>query len=196
MKRWAVWCVAFGLSACGGGNLGEYPRGPLAVEPAPELAGWMHVDEPGWFSASLPSSPRTSFETIALSRTHLQVKALSATDQQNLFVWVRYFEVSQLTTMLDPAALLQAGRDDFLAIPGVSFTRDEPRRPGGPNFDFVCAIAPGSPLNLSDAPMVARVRAYGRAGTSARATFAIAVWPAGGSDEPARAFFDSFRVKG
>ena len=90
----------------------------------------------------------------------------------------------------------RAGRDDVLAIGGVRFLRDEPRRAGGPAFDFVCTVAPHSPLDPSDSPMVARVRAYGRTGASARITFAIAVWPEGTSDEAARAFFEAFRVPG
>ena len=57
-------------------------------------------------------------------------------------------------------------------------------------------VAPRSPLDLSDAPMVARVRAYEHRGGTARVIFAIAVWPADTSDEAARAFFEAFQVKG
>jgi hypothetical protein len=182
--------------ACGPNNFGDYPRGAVVVAPLTSPSGWTHVEEKGWFSASLPGPPKTTFESIAVQDAHLQVKALSATDGAGVWTWIRYFEVSSLTTMLDPEALMRAGRDDFLAISGVRFLRDETRRPGGPTLDFVCTVAPHSPLDASDSPMVARVRAYGHIGTSARVTFAIAVWPADASDEAARAFFEGFRVEG
>jgi len=154
------------------------------------------VEEPGWFTASLPGPPQTTFETIGVSGSHVQLKALSATDGREVWTWIRYFEVSSLTTMLDADTLMRAGRSDVLGIAGVRFLRDEPRPPGGPTFDFVCTVAPHSPLDPSDTPMLARVRAYGHGGASSRVTFAIAVWPADGKDEAARAFFDAFRVKG
>ena len=183
-------------TACGPTTFGDYPRGAVAVSPAESPSGWTHVEEPGWFSALLPGAPKTTFETIGLQDSHLQVKALSATDGQQVWTWIRYFEVSSVTTMLDTDTLMRAGRDDVLAIGGVRFLRDEPRRAGGPTLDFVCTVAPRSPLDPSDSPMVARVRAYGRTGSSARITFAIAVWPEGTSDEAARAFFAAFRVPG
>jgi hypothetical protein len=177
-------------------TFGDYPKTAVVVAPLESPSGWTHVEEPGWFKASMPGAPKTTFETIGVQDSHLQVKALSATDGSGVWTWIRYFEVSALTTMLDPETLTRAGRDDFLAISGVRFLRDEPHRPGGPTLDFVCTVAPHSPLDASDSPMVARVRAYGHIGASARITFAIAVWPAEASDEAARTFFDAFRVGG
>jgi hypothetical protein len=98
--------------------------------------------------------------------------------------------------MLTPDTLLRAGRDDFLAITGVRFLREEPHTSGGPTVDFVCTVDPHSPLDPSDGPMFARVRGYARMGTSARVVFAIAVWRADGTDEAARGFFDGFRLGG
>jgi len=183
-------------SGCGPSTFGDYPRGELAISVAASPSGWTHVEEAGWFSASLPGAPKTTFETIGVQESKVQVKALSATDGQQVWTWIRYFEVSSLTTMLDPDTLMRAGRSDVLGIAGVRFLRDEPRQPGGPTFDFVCSVAPHSPLDPSDTPMLARVRAWGRRGASSRVTFAIAVWPAGGDDQAARAFFDAFRLAG
>lgn len=188
--------LLLGTSGCGPTTFGDYPRGPVAVSPRPSPSGWVHVEEPKWFAASLPGDPKTTFETISVAESHVQVKALSASDGQRIWIWVRYFEVSSVTTMLDGDTLIRAGQQDFLAIPGVKFLRDEPHSPGGPTFDFTCSVAPHSPLDSSDAPMVARVRAYGRAGGSTRVTFAIAVWPEATGDEAARTFFDAFHMAG
>jgi hypothetical protein len=188
--------AAFTLTACPPSTVGDYPRGAVVVAPLPSRQGWSSVEEPGWFAAAMPGAPTTTFESIALADSHLQVKALSATDGQRVWTWIRYFEVSTLTTMLDPEALMRAGRDDFLGIAGVTFLREEPRQPSGPTIDFVCTVAPHSPLDASDSPMIARVRGYGRFGAWAHVVFAIAVWPAEASDQDALAFFDAFRVGG
>lgn len=193
---WRLCGLAALTLSCGPTTFGDYPRGAVVVAPLASPSGWTHVEEPGWFAASMPGDPKTTFESIAVQDSRVQVKALSATDGQGVWTWIRYFEVSSLTTMLDPETLMRAGRDDFLGIAGVTFLRDEPRRPGGPTVDFVCSVAPHSPLDVSDSPMVARVRGYGHFGSSARVTLAIAVWPATTGDEAARAFFDAFRVGG
>jgi hypothetical protein len=196
LARLGAAAVAFGLgiAACGPSTFGDYPRGAVVVAPAAAPTGWMHVEEQGWFSALFPGEPKTTFETVLVQDSHVQTKALTATDGQKVWTWVRYFEVSSLTTMLDAETLMRWGRTDFLAISGVRFLRDEPRAPGGPAVDFVCSVAPRSPLDNSDAPMVARVRAYSRTGTSTRVIFAIAVWPESATDEAARAFFEAFHV--
>jgi hypothetical protein len=182
------------LGACGPTNVGDYPRNAVTVTSLATPPGWMSVEEPGWFVASTPGTPKTTFETIRFEDAILHVKGISASDGQSVWTWIRYFEVSQLATMLDTETLARAARDDFLAIAGVHFLRDEPRRPLGPTFDFVCNIDPHSPLDPSAKPMVARVRAYRHMGPVSRIMFAIAVWPSDGSDETARAFFEGFRV--
>jgi hypothetical protein len=179
-------------AACAPATFGDYPHAPVRVTPLDSPAGWTHVEEPLWFSASLPAEPKTSFETIGVEDSHVQVKALYASDGASVWTWIRYFEVSSVSTMLDEGTLLRAGKRDFMAIPGVSFVRDEPRKAGEPSLDFVCAVAPRSPLAPTDTPMVARVRAYGHVGTSTRITIVIAVWPESGSDAAARSFFDAF----
>jgi len=185
-------------TACGPTNVGDYPRNPVTVSPLPAApaaeAGWMNVEEPAWFVAAMPASPRTTFETIHLDGALLHAKALSASDGQSVWTWIRYFEVSNLTTMLDADTLARAGRADFLGIQGVHFLRDEPPRPGGPTFDFVCNVDPHSPLDPSARPMLARVRGYKHMGTTSRITYAIAVWPADSTDETARAFFEAFHL--
>jgi len=183
-----------GASGCGANNIGNYPPGPVTVAALDQPSGWMNVEEPGWFVASTPGVPSTTFETIPIEGAVLHAKALSASDGQSVWTWIRYFEVSNLTTMLDADTLTRAARDDFLGIAGVHFLRDETQRPGGPTLDFVCKVDPHSPLDPSTKPMVARVRAYRHMGQSSRVTFAIAVWPADGSDETARAFFEAFRI--
>jgi hypothetical protein len=194
------------LPACGPNNVGDFPPGSVAVSaftpqsaddggvPAPP--GWMKVEEPGWFVASMPSAPRTTFETIPLDAALLHTKSLSASDGTSVWTWIRYFEVSNLTTMLDADTLARAARTNVLGIAGVHFLRDEPARPGGPMFDFACSVDPHSPLDPSPQPMVARVRGYKHSGKTSRVTFAIAVWPADASDESARAFFEAFRIAG
>ena len=189
-------CLLASAGGCSPTTFGDYPRAPVKVTPLASPAGWTRVEEPRWFSASMPGEPTTRVETIGVEDAHVEVKALSATDRKTLFTWIRYFEVSSVSTMLDADALVRAGRRDFLGIDGVSFVRDEPRKGGGPALDFVCSVAPRSPLAPSDTPMVARVRAYGHVGPTNRIVFAVAVWPAGASDEAARAFFDALRVAG
>jgi hypothetical protein len=183
-------------TACGPSTFGDYPRSPVVVAPLDARPGWSAVEEPGWFSATMPGAPKTDFESIAVTGGRAEVKGVIATDQRSVWTWIRYFEVNAITSMLDPDTLLRAGRDDFMSLEGVRFLRDEPRAPGGPALDFVCAVAPRSPLDLSDQPMFARVRAYERRGGTSRVIFAIAVWPAATSDEAARAFFEGLRVKG
>jgi hypothetical protein len=191
--------------ACGPTNVGDFPPGAVTVaalstssgpdKGGPSMPpGWMNVEEHGWFVSAMPASPRTTFETIHLEGALLHAKALSASDGASVWTWIRYFEVSNLTTMLDADTLARAARDNFLGIPGVHFLRDEPPRPGGPMFDFACTVDPHTPLDPSARPMVARVRGYKHSGTVSRVTFAIAVWPADASDESARAFFEAFRV--
>jgi hypothetical protein len=184
------------LAGCGPTNVGDYPRNDLNVTAAASLPGWMSVEEPGWFAAETPGAPKTTYETIPLENAVLHVKGVSASDGRTVWTWIRYFEVNQLTTMLDTDTVARAGKDNFLSIVGVHFVRDEPHRPGGPVFDFVCDVDPRSPLDPSDKPMIARVRGYKRQAAVSRIVFAIAVWPKDASDETARAFFDSFHPAG
>jgi hypothetical protein len=200
MRLSPLFLLSLGLTmGCGPTLVGDYPRGPVTVSaldaPSSAEVGWMTVEEPGWFSASMPGAPRTTFETISLPGALLHAKAVSASDGKSVWTWVRYFEVSNLSTMLDADTLARAGRDDFLGIAGVHFLRDEPERPG-PTFDFVCNVDPHSPLDPSPKPMLARVRAYKHLGSASRITYAIAVWPADASDETARAFFEGFHLSG
>jgi hypothetical protein len=191
-----VVAAALSLAGCGPTLVGEYPHGQVAVAVLTSgPPGWFQVDEPGWLIASMPAAPTTTFETIEMQGARVQVKALSATDQKTVFTWLRYFEVSTLKTMLDRAALLEAGKANFLGIQGVHFLRDEPRR-DGVQLDFLCDVDPHSPLAPSDRPMVAHVRAFGREGTTMRITFAIAVFPADGTPDAANAFFDELRIAG
>jgi hypothetical protein len=179
---------------CGPTNVGDYPRNPVNVAAVASPSGWTSVEEPGWFVASTPGAPKTTYETIHLDDALLHVKGLSSSDGQTVWTWIRYFEVSQLTTMLDTETLARAARDDFLAIEGVHFLREEPRRAAGPTFDFVCDVDPHSPLDPSGRAMIARVRGYKHMGPVSRIVFAIAVWPKDESDATARTFFEGFRV--
>jgi hypothetical protein len=195
-----------GVSGCGPTNVGDFPPGSVLVSVHSPAAvsdgglalpqGWLKVEEPGWFEASMPAAPRTTFDAVPIEGAILHTKSLSASDGTSVWTWIRYFEVSTLTTMLDADTLARAGRANILAIAGVHFLREEPTRPGGPIFDFACTVDPRSPLDPSGVPMVARVRGYKRAGKSSRITFAIAVWPAESTDETARAFFEAFRILG
>jgi hypothetical protein len=200
-----VGLLGLGAAACGPTNVGEFPFGAVTVtaasasppppgeNPPAMPAGWVSVEEPGWFLASMPAPPKTTYENIPLEGAILHAKGLSASDGASVWTWIRYFEVNNLTTMLDADALARASRTDLLGIKGVHFLRDEPARPHGPMFDFACSIDPKSPLDPSSKPMMARVRGYKHSGARSRITFAIAVWPADGSDDSARAFFDAFR---